>query len=878
MEAPRAPAEPRVAVWQHARVESWHGIGDDDADAFPVEDLIDALSTCYAFDAHAVGYRVHEPDGLSTVQPRVKIDALRSLAEHGIALRQHVVLVDFDREDHVAWSATADSEDFMIRLFERFGDAELEAAFGYTTRAGFRLGWVLSEPLPIAVFKSWAGHPPEPNGNPPKPGAGFLKWLHDAIKPEIDTWADRPFVLDRISNEWSRCFRLPLVVRDGKPTEAYVDVAALEADLRLDVAPWLDLSATAEIIVPRDVFEGDAPVGDDLDAWLLGPEDWTATGLSEALRHRWPGLYKALKAGRVFFKRGERNQTTFEAICLIAELLKCTEPRELYAIFHGPTVKAVEAGTSRTPLSEALGDLWDQCCRRAAHEAARKEAEHAAKAEAERKRALLIASSHVEGPEGGMLPPLLFHDSTYYVLDAREIDGDGPPGSGLGLRYFPPTKNTQALRALLTKGCGDLDLHLFNEKGGFRQLPGLLAQYGYQIDRVILSLSARTPSIEGTTLRLPAAPRPHVEPVQHDDVDAWLRLLGGDDAEGLLDWLATCSILERPTSALYLQGAGGTGKGMLAGALGAMWGAAPVSLSEATARFNSSIAHCPVVFLDEKIVPATAAQAEGLSASFRSLVAETTRRVEAKGRPTASLEGAVRVIIAANNADALPLTGAHTSEDIEAVAQRIRHFHVDPRAADLLGWERTAEWVRTRERKPGKIAQHVEYLHHTRSVDVGGRFLVPGVRRDYHEALALTSHRLDALAAVALAVAKGSQAASKAGVLMRDPESGAGPRRLLVNVGELRRQWSTLTGDHRVPGQGTITGALSALDGVKKTRWRGLRYYVVPHRHLLRAATKLQISTEYVLRKHLGLSTEGLEEDPVEADRLADLMPGARAT
>lgn len=557
----------------------------------------------------------------------------------------------------------------------------------------------------------------------------------------------------------------------------------------------------------------------------------------------------------------------------MAEVLQETSPERLY----GATYRSVATGAHRagtTDINTALDELWGICLARAGVEASRAQ-KRADREEANRRRREELQQRDLGPPEqGGMLPAICVHGTTYYVLNATELNED----DAVVPKYFPATNNAAMLGNLLSKGCESLDLRLHTHTGSIRPTGELLMDYGHQVERVTLMLYGTTPYIEGKTLFIPAVSHKTTTARYHEDVHAWLKLLGGGHHEALLDWLATSTNLSRPTSAVYLEGPPGTGKTLLAIGLAALWGEAPISFNEALSRFNSGLSRCPVVLLDEGVHPRRGEEA-AVSARFRSLVADTDRRLEAKGRPTMSLAGSVRVMIAANNSSALPLLGNHTGEDIRAVVSRIRHFKVDPRAKDLLGWEKTDGWVRDARNRPGKIAEHVLWLSQNRSVELGERFLVPGVLTDFHDGLALTDIRLSVLTTVVEAVALGAEAAAEHGVELArfesvNPENGWLPpkrppddtRLVLVRTRGLLSAWPRLTREYRTPTQARVAGALGALRGVTKSRLRGkgkdYRYYVLPHHFLFRAAEKATDIPESRLRAVLGylVSSEDMEE------------------
>jgi hypothetical protein len=261
--------------------------------------------------------------------------------------------------------------------------------------------------------------------------------------------------------------------------------------------------------------------------------------------------------------------------------------------------------------------------------------------------------------------------------------------------------------------------------------------------------------------------------------------------------------------------------------------------------------------LDEAM-PATR-DVPDVAGAFRSLVAETRHRVEPKGQKVVTVRGAMRVIIAANNDSALPMVGAYSRDDIEAVAARIRWIGCDPAAAgylrDLGGRKFTLAWL-----DGLAFARHVRWLELHREVEVGDRFLVPGRMRTYHETLALTSDRLRVLHAVGSAVLSGTAGMRKAGVRvvaqgLNGVSTGSEPPAVSVDVSLLRARWVGLTGDTKSPTVGTVVESLRALSGVIEAG-RGARVYAVPSKYLLLAADRMGLPRWEIARVLKASTTE----------------------
>ena len=201
-------------------------------------------------------------------------------------------------------------------------------------------------------------------------------------------------------------------------------------------------------------------------------------------------------------------------------------------------------------------------------------------------------------------------------------------------------------------------------------------------------------------------------------IDIWLRLLGGPEAESLLDWIATVTRLDEQTSALYLSGKASAGKTMLAHGLARLWTeGGPTELADVVGgSFNGGIARCPLVFGDEDMSCTTA--------DLRRLIGSSAHTLKRKYLPNMELSGALRVILADNNGRMLE--GEELGQDdIEAVASKFLRIDVTDKPVDFLkslgGKQGTKDWV-----DGDRIAAHALWLKQNRQVTPGGRFLVSG--------------------------------------------------------------------------------------------------------------------------------------------------------
>ena len=860
--------------------------------AWPVVPLVQALEAEYDSDAHLSPVLVYHPEeGLEEALPRLNLPAFHELEDQGFKVGVDTLFVDIDLPGHRAWASPAEARETLerVRNLPPFDRAGL-----YDTKHGWRAVFQTSLHVPLAKVPDVMGQPRERHGVPPY---GLLAELQAVLDG-----AGIDHVVDRSCRDRNRCYRAPYVMRDGKPTDpAFIDLSPLEEGLTLPVKDLLEAAKPAARKASAADVDLYRPDEEPLSALV-----WSSLGITGHIRRRMPGsagapgLEAAIRKQVAWFGPSERNEATHHAVTLILDLIYQTEtksPQEAANIVYwalAPCLEhAHEQGISSTDHEEALDELWSMIERHSGVCVARLEERQEARARAAETRARMARALSGGEPEsapehatlterctyctwegedaGGTCPecddptepipsadvsddlplyPIIAWGSNYFVLDARD---ERRP------RYFPPTGNPNVVWKYLLDGCGSdmavegegpLALRLHNQDGKERGFKHVYLDYGASATDVIVAHGRALPhlDVENFQLELPGATAVDVRPLRDPEVEGWLNLIGGDDVDGLLDWLATCSRLDRPTCALYLQGPPGAGKSFFAMCVASVFGRGFVDFVESTSRFNARLAQSPVIFLDEK---ATARDRIDVSGMFRSLVANTEHRVEAKGKDMMTIRGACRVVIASNNANALPLIGQHTEDDMTAIASRIRWIGMDEGAVqyleDLGGREGTLDWVGPAG-APGRFARHVRWLELNRDVVPGKRFLVEGRLREYHELLALTDERLSVLNAIVRAVSAGT--GGKKAAVLDDGDA-------IIHVRGLKNQWSVLTKERQAKTQREIATALGALSGVRQERGKGdfrdKSVYRLPGRYLELAANALGHAT-WDIKKRLEAS------------------------
>lgn len=291
--------------------------------------------------------------------------------------------------------------------------------------------------------------------------------------------------------------------------------------------------------------------------------------------------------------------------------------------------------------------------------------------------------------------------------------------------YSESDVGNAVLRDLAPAATVGIDLYQLMERGGARRkkISELMEQYGSVATEVIVDMSAQRARYDSVTQQFIEAPCPIRVTAKYDpDVEQWLKLLAGPAKTSVLfDWIASITDLDVPCAALYLEGMGGTGKSFLAHALARIFTAdgAPTPLREAMADFNELMTACPIVLADETVP--TDSRGRLLTGEIREFVQARMRPLRRKYKPAATLKGALRLILAANNRGLLSTTEAMSEYDISALSERFLHIVVQPAARDFIGAQDTQQWM-----AEDRVARHAMWLVENWEVNRKGRFIVTG--------------------------------------------------------------------------------------------------------------------------------------------------------
>lgn len=450
-------------------------------------------------------------------------------------------------------------------------------------------------------------------------------------------------------------------------------------------------------------------------------------------------LFNAIKSGNPLTRNvGGRNNRMIYAVGLILGMLtpsgEAPSPLLPFAILYD-SIRADTSGDASNP-PPSLEELWSACCRLCDQETAKwlerreivfavntvaQQQKQALEDKAEKKVKSLAEKLNVNTEQLKKQAILYLPNGRhYYVLDER-IGG-----------YAGPTSSNGLLQRI-SEGCPSLfntaDIYDVSPQGqmSMRPVSFIVRDYGKPVTRIdrLAGLDVPIYDVRSETMTMGVWALRELEPEYNEQIDEWLKLLGKDDYNALAQWLATLTITHRPNSCLYIKGPKAIGKSLLVDGLARLWGRKATRYRDVMARFNDSFLNCPLVHLDEGLSDHTD------SLRFREFISEVEHVIETKGQPQFTLRGSARVIVTANNVNALKINEPLNTDDIDAISSRIAWISTDHEAASYLkklhGRQTTEHWV-----EEDQIAKHALWLKETVQVETEGhenRFLVPG---EYH--------------------------------------------------------------------------------------------------------------------------------------------------
>ncbi len=598
-----------------------------------------------------------------------------------------------------------------------------------------------------------------------------------------------------------------------------------------------------------------------------GAPDWTVE-----VRQRAANLVKddsrqlahKLLLGEPFAEEGSRNETCNKLVGVMVYLTHHVRPEataeEIFEAFFRPSIEKM-AAAENDPANPALDEeqVVNQI-ERAIHNA-RADAEK--KAEIEARIAEGIRASRAVRPRGreAVSDPPAKTEVVDPGTDEDErrrsiIQIDDSFYIWVGDRYQPSIRKD----ALEVKLRDDFPPQVFwreDPETGLpkrKKLQELLLEYctAARHHTYDLSIEKSFYAPDEDMYYEAATPVRNLEPRFDPVIDEWLRILGGNEWQSLFDWISTVTWLNRQTSALFLSGASGAGKTLLATGLSRLWTKnGPTELKQIAGNFNADLLRCPLVLADEKVDPRVAMR------DISQQIGTTTRTVSRKFRSGATLKGSIRYIFLGNDENVLSLgdegVGMH---ELDAVVGRILFVEVPPAAVAYLKsiggiTAGTAGWV-----DDDLIARHALWMEKNLRADFNPstRWLVPGQQTAMHTAL-VTQGKMQEIVLEWLAkfLTKPLPTIVNSGGIKWDEG------RLLVHTAAVTDAWDSFMAPP------TPTGAKVGRSLRMFSKGKHGKYWVVQHELIFQFAEKNQIGDVDEMRKNLEKLGVKLKSVPLAA-------------
>jgi len=834
----------RIAIFPNVRVGGWDGNPDKlnsmlFAEHFTLEEFKKKQNT----DAVAVSYLVPQ----ETRQPRLNKPALAALKAAGQEPELHWAIFDIDNPGHVPWEDIETAENELLAAFDRLPEALFSSVGGYTTRAGSRFMWKLEPALPVSMANS------------------FLRNLGTLLEG-LDIG------IDPASYEWTRFFRLPRAKRDGAVLSSYIDLGPIEEgrtlnplqfsaenkwDLQTNTStapasgdlpqepvdltfdqwlaawkyPYLKLgrpilsqdghtypvlrSMLASIAAMGNIQEPDVllsyvwrsveatPNLSLEDAWKLS--EWVCdrqevkeggkykgevppVGAPKPDKYEWERVKPAFKGrNSAYFNRlrdgvqltphrDRLAECTYHVVRVLAEKGRVPDAMLLYRYVH----ESIHATSGRGPTPQ---QVWDKC----------REVIADRETDEEAIRTMFCAEHPLTIKQVGKGGHLFQLDTTTSPFRYVSSDSDC-----LLLHYRKYTEP---------------NLPFVAEYEASTPLATILNNYGAAVDKTVF-VSGQDGTLydsDAGIIMQGVHQLASAKAVRHADIEEWLTHLGGNDLDGLLDWLAAVTYTgSEPICALYLEGPPGIGKSLIIHGIASLWGSAPCDYNQITGGFNGGLLTCPLLGADEGITYGKFAE-HNASEIFRNYVANSSHFINQKHKQPATLNASLRVIVCSNDENGIPFRKALGKDGIDAIVERILHINTGPGTRTYLdklgGRAGVRDWIKP-SNQPGRLAEHLLWLRETRKLEGQGRFLVSGKMSPWHRQFVADQGYKPAVLTVAskLLGSVDSNYASSSTWIRPDVEAGV----VWVNAQSVYEHWERHAGISR-PKATTIANTVKML-------------------------------------------------------------------
>lgn len=763
----------RIIVAPHPMTEGIDHLNDQ-GDMLTAMRLTEVMEKEWAVDAHFYCYAPVNPNGVDLASiketeawPRINKPCLGQIRQAGGDLRTNLFTFDYDNNQNVDEQVLRDAgwggnrkklpklpwtpklmEDFAEKLVKArayFEDHNVARAnYVYTTRNGARFVHVLSEGIPVDQSE-------------------------DYLRGLFEVYARAGLVMDPACQDWTRCFRLPRVARDGAPTWTspfFRCVNQVEEFLDVDGIEPIKKAAASEY---AEIKELDIPLPTPDEAMRLLEMVKDNRVLMTTAHKTAKKILKNMESFPIIFEHqplattGTRDHTLMKIVGQVAtylhaynehERINLFTPQHAYALLL-PAVQDLDPDAG-TPSWEH--SLWSKVLRCWAREEAkavlvRRRSEEQEDQVVDKIQTMLEgvrrwapSISHLSHEQAlEMLTQILLvgtPSGTYHILQP----------DGYYTEYGVRSSHVKAtIREL-----GMNDVIQFERFDGGRVVKNnpedLLTEHGTIVSRVIGRIAVDGAFVDNlrtrdATLVLPMFRRVNMEPKFNENVDRWLRQLveSGDDYLRLCKWIGYALDFEGgPICALSLAGPPSVGKKLLARGLSeAVNTATAASGFDMVQNFNVMLSRTPFLVVDEGL-PGRLPGGMDIADKFRQLVAGETIVVNEKYQTPMTINNPLRIIFTANNHEVIQQLTKHrdlSPDDQHALGIRILHFEAQHAAAQYLacpdsnnpdfgGLAFTRGWIAGDAGQPSDyiVARHFLWLYANRA-NYGSpepRYLVEG--------------------------------------------------------------------------------------------------------------------------------------------------------
>lgn len=739
---------PRLAV---ADTKFIKGISrlTDPADAMQVMPLRDALATRFGTDAHFCCYSVTDNGVEAEAWPRLNKVVLDAIEAANGRVFCTMLVIDYDTKDNldaeryqakkdgegkVAWDDEL-IEEFWLKLDAATEDNGLPMPnVVYTTKNGARFIYVLPEPM-------------------------LVREVEDYHRGLVHTFGKAGLTADEKCSDWTRFFRMPNVMRDGKASWDSPYFRMLEQwDTFIDVAnvPKIEKASSGDTYAPLRSIDRPRPTQEDARKMLevQGGADMKlrTTQLFKEAKRRMQGRnsFGCLFDMQPIAREGERDAklTSYvgETVAVLFPM-DGASPELIYALF----LPAVEQLKPDAGNPNWLDKLWYLVTYAWTREVAKDEArQQKSKVVEVRKVDALGAmlqgmrswckSPELEGDDASATIWMLTH--SIVMTRARKYHVLRP--SGFFSRHGVPREHL--VTEIRESGLSQF-ISLEKQVGGetVPVSPGeLLAVHGTQVHEVLgaanyagsIVKSIGTP--DATLVLSLYGLRRDLEPTYSNEVDIWLKkLVGEEQVQVLRDWIGFALDFEGgPICALSVSGPPGCGKKMLVRGLAECINTGMVASGlDLVQRFTPTLMKTPFLCVDEGL-PSKIPGGIDIADQFRRVVSGESITLDVKFGDPVTVFNPLRVIFTANNLETVRAITSHrdlTPEDQAALSQRIMHVDVRQQAADWLaangGIKLTKGWIQGDSGEDSRyvVAKHFLWLHQQRPKQPKGtRLLVEG--------------------------------------------------------------------------------------------------------------------------------------------------------